>query len=195
MQGTVVKFDDKKGFGFIQPDGQAEQVFVHASAVTTAGRLAQGQRVTFDVTVSPKGPRASNVIVAGAATKAAQARSTAPISPYMLFGGLAVIDTLLVMALGMFVFSLAWLWAYLIAINVTTLLLYAYDKAVAGSGKVRVPERILHLAELFGGTPAGFIGQRVLHHKSAKGSYQLTFWIIFAVQVIIVAGLYFLGVV
>lgn len=195
MQGTVIKFDDKKGFGFIQPDGQAEQVFVHASAVTTAGRLAQGQRVTFDMTASPKGPRASNVVAAGAATKPVQTRSTAPVSPYTLFGGLAVIETLLLMAIGMFVFPLAWLWAYLIAINVTTLTLYIYDKAVAGSGKVRVPERILHLAELCGGTPAGFIGQRVFHHKSAKGSYQLTFWLIFAVQAIIVVGLYFLGLV
>lgn len=195
MQGVVVKFDAKKGFGFIQPDGQTEQVFVHANAVTTAGRLTPGQRVTFDVTASPKGLRASNVVVAGATAKAAQTRHTAPISPYTLFGGLAVIDTLLVMALGMFVFSLAWLWAYLIAINVTTFLLYTYDKAVAGSGQMRVPERTLHLAELFGGTPAGIIGQRVFHHKSAKGSYQLTFWIIFAVQSTIVAGLFFLGAV
>lgn len=193
MQGTVVKFDDKKGFGFIQLDGQAEQVFVHASAVITAGRLAQGQRVTFDVTASPKGPRASNVVVAGAAAKPAQSRSTAPFSPYLLFGGLAVIDTVIVMVLGMFVFSLAWLWAYLIAINVTTLILYAYDKAVAGSGKVRVPERILHLAELFGGTPAGFVGQSVLHHKSVKGSYQLNFWLIVVVQALIIIGLYWLG--
>lgn len=195
MQGTVVKFDTEKGFGFIQPDGQAEQVFVHASAVTAAGRLPPGQRVTFDVTASPKGLRASNVVVAGATAKAAQTRRTAPISPYTLFGGLAVIDTLFVMALGVFVFSLAWLWAYLIAINATTFLLYAYDKAVAGSGQMRVPERTLHLAELFGGTPAGIIGQRFLHHKSAKGSYQITFWIIFAVQATIVAGLFFLGVV
>ncbi|HHY56016.1 MAG TPA: DUF1294 domain-containing protein [Chloroflexi bacterium] len=193
MQGTVVKFDDKKGFGFIQPDGQAEQVFVHASAVTTTGRLAQGQRVTFDVTPSPKGPRASNVLVAGAAAKSAPTRNTTPVSPYMLFGGLAVSDTAIVMALGMFVFSLAWLWAYLIAINVTTLMLYYYDKRAPQHGRLRVPERILHLAELFGGTPAGFIGQHVLHHKSAKGSYQLNFWLIVVVQVLILIGLYWLG--
>ncbi|HHW87329.1 MAG TPA: DUF1294 domain-containing protein [Chloroflexi bacterium] len=194
MQGTVVKFDDRKGFGFIQPDGQAEQIFVHVSAVSTAGRLTPGQRVTFEVTASPKGLRASNVVVAGALAKTAPMRSTTPISPYWFFGGLAVIDTAIVMMIGMFVFSLAWLWAYLIAINVTTLILYAYDKAVAGSGSMRVPERVLHVAELLGGTPAGFIGQRVLRHKSAKGSYQLNFWLIVVVQALIVIGLYWLGV-
>lgn len=194
MKGTVVQFDDKKGFGFIQPDGQAAQVFVHASAVTTAGRLVRGQRVSFEVTSSPKGPRASNVAVEGAAVQAPTQQRASAVSPYLLFGGLAVIDTILVMLIGVLVFSLSWLWAYLIAINITTLLLYLYDKAVAGSGSLRVPERVLHGAELCGGTPAGFIGQRVLHHKSAKGSYQRTFWLIFIVQVIVVGGLIWLGV-
>ena len=193
MKGTVIQFDDKKGFGFIQPDSQSEQIFVHASAVTTAGRLAAGQRVTFDVAPSSRGPRASNVIVDGAAARQPQRVSTSPISPYTLFGGLAVIDTVIVMAIGMLVFSLSWLWAYLIAINLTTLMLYAYDKAVAGSGKMRVPERILHAAELFGGTPAGFVGQYFLHHKSAKGSYQRTFWIIFVAQAILVVALIYFG--
>ena len=195
MKGTVVQFDDKKGFGFIQPDSQKEQIFVHASAVTTAGRLTAGQRVTFDVAASPKGPRANNVVVDGAAAKATQQGASLPVSPYTLFGALAVLDTVVIMAIGMIVFSLAWLWAYLIAVNLTALILYAYDKLVAGSGKLRVPERTLHLVELFGGTLGGFIGQRVFHHKSAKGSYQRTFWLIVIVQVIIVAGLYFLGVV
>ena len=49
-----------------------------------------------------------------------------------------------------------------------------------------MPERILHLCELLGGTPAGFIGQRVFHHKTQKGSYQLRFWLIVAVQVLVV---------
>ena len=81
MKGTVVQFDDKNGFGFIQPDSQKEQVFVHASAVTTAGRLATGQRVIFDVAASPKGPRANNVIVEGATAKATQQGASLPVSP------------------------------------------------------------------------------------------------------------------
>ena len=58
---------------------------------------------------------------------------------------------------------------------------------------LRVPERVLHGAEVLGGTPAGFIGQRVYHHKSSKGSYQITFWIIVAIQIILVVGLFYLG--
>ncbi len=193
MNGTIIRFDDKKGYGFIQPDGEDQVIFVHASDVTTAGRLAVGQRVRFEVTQSAKGPRAANVAVEGAAAAMPSRGSSSPVSPHLLFGIFAIGDTILVMVLALLVFSLSWLWAYLIAINLTTLMLYAYDKAVAGSGAIRVPERVLHAAELFGGTPAGFISQRVMRHKSAKGSYQRVFWLIVVAQALIVFGLVYLG--
>ena len=86
-----------------------------------------------------------------------------------------------------------WLWAYLIAINTATLALYGYDKAVAGSGGRRVPEIVLHGAELLGGTPAAFVAQRLLHHKSRKGSYQMRFWLIVAMQAAAVLVIWQIG--
>ena len=49
--GTVKFFNAAKGFGFIAPEGEGKDVFVHASAVESAGMdtLAEGQRVSFDV--------------------------------------------------------------------------------------------------------------------------------------------------
>ncbi|SVB15696.1 uncharacterized protein METZ01_LOCUS168550 [marine metagenome] len=49
--GTVKFFNTAKGFGFIAPEGGDKDVFVHASAVESAGMdtLAEGQRVSFDV--------------------------------------------------------------------------------------------------------------------------------------------------
>ena len=49
--GTVKWFNPDKGFGFIQPDGGAKDVFVHISAVERAGlaTLKDGQKVTFDL--------------------------------------------------------------------------------------------------------------------------------------------------
>jgi cold shock protein len=49
--GTVKWFNSTKGFGFIQPEGGARDVFVHISAVERAGLsgLDDNQKVTFDI--------------------------------------------------------------------------------------------------------------------------------------------------
>jgi CspA family cold shock protein len=49
--GTVKFFNSQKGYGFIQPDDGAKDVFVHVSAVERAGMrdLVEGQKVEFDV--------------------------------------------------------------------------------------------------------------------------------------------------
>ncbi|WP_274425579.1 cold-shock protein [Chelativorans sp. YIM 93263] len=49
--GTVKFFNSTKGFGFIQPDDGASDVFVHVSAVERAGMrtIVEGQKLSFDV--------------------------------------------------------------------------------------------------------------------------------------------------
>jgi CspA family cold shock protein len=61
-QGIVKWFNDHKGFGFIERDGDKD-VFVHHSAISGSGfkTLAEGDQVTFDVEQGAKGPSAQNV--------------------------------------------------------------------------------------------------------------------------------------
>ena len=49
--GTVKWFNPTKGFGFIQPEGGAKDVFVHISAIERSGLdgLNEGQKVKFDL--------------------------------------------------------------------------------------------------------------------------------------------------
>lgn len=49
--GTVKWFNSQKGYGFIQPEGGAKDVFVHISAVERAGMstLREGMKVSFDI--------------------------------------------------------------------------------------------------------------------------------------------------
>ena len=49
--GTVKWFNAQKGFGFIQPDDNSKDVFVHISAVERAGldNLQEGQKLSFEL--------------------------------------------------------------------------------------------------------------------------------------------------
>lgn len=65
--GTVKWFNATKGFGFIAPDGGANDVFVHISAVEQAGLtgLNDDQKVTFDIEAGRDGREsASNIALA-----------------------------------------------------------------------------------------------------------------------------------
>ena len=61
--GTVKWFNAEKGFGFINPDGDGPDVFVHHSAIQTDGfrELHEEQRVEFDIGPGRKGDEAQNV--------------------------------------------------------------------------------------------------------------------------------------
>jgi CspA family cold shock protein len=63
--GTVKWFSQDKGYGFIQPDGGGEDLFVHYSSITGAGfrNLVEGQKVEFEAEQGRKGMQAANVNV------------------------------------------------------------------------------------------------------------------------------------
>ena len=61
--GTVKWFNDSKGFGFITPDEGGDDLFAHYSAIQSSGfkTLAEGQKVSFEITNGPKGKQATNI--------------------------------------------------------------------------------------------------------------------------------------
>ena len=70
-EGTVKWFDNEKGFGFIEVEGSEDDAFVHHSDIQVEGyaTLEEGQRVSYELTRTEKGPRAKNVELVGQSTE------------------------------------------------------------------------------------------------------------------------------
>ena len=54
--GTVKFFNHNRGFGFIEPTDGGPDVFVHATAVESAGMpaLTEGQKLSYEVKVDER---------------------------------------------------------------------------------------------------------------------------------------------
>jgi CspA family cold shock protein len=63
--GVVKWFNNAKGFGFIEPEGGGDDIFVHYSAIKSEGyrTLNEGQAVTYEAEQGPKGYHATMVQV------------------------------------------------------------------------------------------------------------------------------------
>lgn len=60
--GTVVRFDQVRGYGFIAPDSGGDDIFLHANDLEFEKSLATRQaRVSFDVEDGPRGEFATSV--------------------------------------------------------------------------------------------------------------------------------------
>ena len=58
-KGTVKFFNNAKGFGFITPESGDKDVFVHSNNLID--NITEGDKVSFDVESTEKGPSAINV--------------------------------------------------------------------------------------------------------------------------------------
>jgi CspA family cold shock protein len=63
VKGKVKWFNNAKGYGFINKDGDSEDLFAHYSAIQMDGykTLKAGQAVVFDIIQGPKGLHAVNI--------------------------------------------------------------------------------------------------------------------------------------
>jgi uncharacterized membrane protein YsdA (DUF1294 family) len=80
--------------------------------------------------------------------------------------------------------------SWLIAITLVTLLTYGYDKAIAGSKRTRVPEKVLLALAFTGGTIGALVGMPLFHHKTAKGRFRSKFWLVVVAQIVLLVVYY-----
>lgn len=198
-QGTVLRWDAARGFGFIQSPASSADVFFHKQEFRGTTPPREGMVVSFEeVHVGGKGPRAMSVQPVGlsgqddapvAASRrpghhapgrqqaaSQRSRTSAPSTP----AGPALLLMLVWAAL------LAWMvWAgrlpllalpAALMLNLVTFFVYWLDKAAAQQGRWRIAESTLHLFSLLGGWPGAWFAQQILRHKSSKASFRAAYW-------------------
>lgn len=171
-RGSITKWNEDKGFGFITPESGGERLFAHISAYAGRGRPALNRRVVYSRTKDEQGRlRAARFQYVGTA------RVRASVAPGVWLA-LLVAAVMMGGLVGLFLFGLVpvSLPGVYLAMSLATLLLYAMDKRAAEKGNRRVPEGWLHGAELLCGWPGALIGQQFFRHKTRKVPFQIGFW-------------------
>lgn len=193
-QGTIVKWDEARGFGFIHSAASSGNVFFHVREFrgTRISMPQVGLAVTFDeVQVTGKGPRGMAVtptweqpappragrpvdhpVARPSPRRAAPAAASGAVVALPLMAAFAA-----TVAWGMWTRHLPW-WVLpaLLFLNVFTFFAYWQDKYAAGKGAWRISESALHLWSLAGGWPGAWFAQQVLRHKSSKQSFREAYW-------------------
>lgn len=172
LKGTIIKWNDEKGFGFIQSNNGAE-VFVHIKSFANQYRRpVVNEIVTFELRSDAKG-RSQAQRVKFEVEKIFLPTSTRRSKIYVM------------VACCFLIFIGYWAYAgkiptivfavYLLT-SLFTFFLYAIDKSAAKNDMWRTQESTLHLFAFIGGWPGALIAQTTLRHKSKKQSFRIVFW-------------------
>lgn len=206
-QGTVVRWDSERGFGFIRSPDTVVEIFFHRRDYSESRAPTEGLSVTFEeIHVGGKGPRALSVRPTPNAIE-----SPAPAvdldDPVALLPRSRPVqrstpqhvkkreERLYWTALGLMgSWLLLWLvgiglgrfpWVILtgvIMINLATFYVYWRDKEAAIQGGWRASENQLHGLALLGGWPGAWFAHQILRHKSSKQAFRALYWVTVAVN-------------
>jgi uncharacterized membrane protein YsdA (DUF1294 family) len=75
-------------------------------------------------------------------------------------------------------------YGYLVGVNIVTLFYFGYDKHKARKCGSRIPEFVLHMLTLIGGTGGALVGQQIFEHKTRKRNFRLIFITIVLIQLV-----------
>jgi len=96
---------------------------------------------------------------------------------------IAIGVTLTISLCSIIYFHLPYLMAFLLGINLSALIFMAFDKSLARKQQFRVPEKLIFVWALIGGSVGIFLGSQIFKHKTRKPSFNFVLLLIFAIQV------------
>lgn len=202
QQGRVTKWQDDKGFGFIEND-QSESLFFHVSEFKAPRRPTVGEEVVFTIGQDNQGRKQAKQVQELSFVQQQMAEKNLQIRQHnskrsrqadfesgqnkRLFLGLGFYSVLLLLAaMG----DLSWLVVgWYAVLGIITYLTYAKDKNSAQNNEWRTPESTLHLLSALGGWVGAMVAQTYLRHKSQKPDFRMAYYL---TVVINLAGLLFI---
>jgi uncharacterized membrane protein YsdA (DUF1294 family)/cold shock CspA family protein len=176
-KGSIAKWNDERGFGFISPFEGGSSVFVHISSFPRGGRRPSvNEAVSYTLAFDSHGRAQANDVRFVVGPRRASPMRQIPRS------GIAVpiaFAMSFLVALAAFVaigwLEISWLALYYVG-SIITYGLYAHDKTAAQNVGRRIPESTLHLMSLVGGWPGALFAQALLRHKTRKLSFLIGYW-------------------
>lgn len=178
--GTLTRWNDDRGFGFITADDGSQPVFVHISEFGARGaRPAVGDAVGFETVTDDRG-RTKAVSVSSPRPTVRVARP-AGATGYLILAAFvalfAVIDVRWPLP--------PWVYVTYLGMSIVTYASYALDKRAARQGGWRTPEATLLLMGFLGGWPGAVVAQLTLRHKTRKASFRFAFWMTVLLNVVV----------
>lgn len=174
LQGKILNWNDDKGFGFVEPNGGGERVFVHISAFKPRSRRpVNGEVIIYEVVCGNNNRNKAENIKFARDSK----NSNKKISGNT-FGSVFIIIFCIGLLVSIFIgFLPVGVIGLYVAMSLITFVVYGIDKSAAKKARWRTRESTLHMFSLIGGWPGAFLAQKELRHKSRKSEFQIVFWI------------------
>ena len=181
-RGKIATWDDGKGFGFIEPEADGKQVFVHIKAFSAGLRRPEvGTEISYVEARDSQGrARAED------AQLISSGFSPGPALKAFIAVAIFLLLVAAIVALGILPWHLLWLY---LGMSVLAFSFYAWDKSAAQRGGQRTAESTLHMLSLFGGWPGALYAQQLLRHKSSKTSFRVVFWVTLVLNIAVLGYL------
>lgn len=163
IQGTIARWDQNKGYGYIEVENQDTQIRFHISDLANSSQIpAVSEPVVFRLGADRDGEiRAIQVerpVVFNYSLAIAIWFCSA------LVGSVVILDFPVVALL------------FYCAVSTITYTVYAFDKHAKMTGTWRIPEIVFHSLNLLGGWVGALFAQSFMHHKYHDIGFKFLFW-------------------
>lgn len=186
LVGRIADWNDEKGYGFVAPNGGGERAFVHVKSFEGRGRRpAEGDLISYEP-IRDERRRLNATRIRHVVARANRVARNDRRFPHRTIGVIVLLAFAYAAYSGRIPLVVALIYG---GMSLLAFFAYGLDKSAARTSRSRTPENTLHVLELLGGWPGALIAQGIFRHKTRKLSYQVTFWLVVAVNLGVLAWL------